>query len=59
MTIFYSLITIKAYQLKFLKTKFFLNITYKFSSYFTVNILRIRYKDQPVNVVWENSRCLL
>jgi hypothetical protein len=33
--------------------------TYKLSSYLTGNTLRLRYKAQPVNYVWGNSRCLL
>jgi hypothetical protein len=33
--------------------------TYKSSSYLAGNILRLRYKDQPVNAVWGKSRCLL
>jgi hypothetical protein len=33
--------------------------TYKLSSYLTGNTLRLRYKAQPVNAVWKNSRCLL
>jgi hypothetical protein len=37
----------------------FLTNIYKFSSYLTGNTLRLRYKDQPVNAVWRNSRCLL
>jgi hypothetical protein len=32
---------------------------YKFSSYLTGNTLCLRYRDQPVNAVWGNSRCLL
>jgi hypothetical protein len=32
---------------------------YKLGSYLTVNTLRLRYKAQPVNAVWGNSRCLL
>jgi hypothetical protein len=32
---------------------------YKSSSYLTRNILRLRYKAQPVNAVWGKSRCLL
>jgi hypothetical protein len=31
---------------------------YKSSSYLTGNKLRLRYKAQPVNAVWGNSRCL-
>jgi hypothetical protein len=30
-----------------------------FSSYLTGDTLRLRYKAQPVNAVWGNSRCLL
>jgi hypothetical protein len=30
-----------------------------FSPYLTENTLRLRYRDQPVNAVWGNSRCLL
>jgi hypothetical protein len=29
------------------------------SSYLTGNTLRLRYRAQPVNAVWGNSRCLL
>jgi hypothetical protein len=32
---------------------------YKLSSYLTGDTWRLRYKAQPVNVVWGNSRCLL
>jgi hypothetical protein len=32
---------------------------YKLSPYLTGNTLRLRYKAQPVNAVWGNSRCLL
>jgi predicted RNA-binding protein len=32
---------------------------YKLSSYLTGNTLLLRYKAQPVNAVWGNSRCLL
>jgi hypothetical protein len=32
---------------------------WKRSSYLTGNTLRLRYKAQPVNAVWGNSRCLL
>jgi hypothetical protein len=35
------------------------NNIYEFSSYLTGNTLRLRYKAQPGNVVWGNSRCLL
>jgi hypothetical protein len=35
------------------------NIYTKVSLYFTRNTLRLRYRAQPVNVVWGNSRCLL
>jgi hypothetical protein len=42
-----------------LKTEFLLNNIYKYSSNLTGNILRHRYKAQPVNAVWGNSRCLL
>jgi hypothetical protein len=31
----------------------------EFSSYLTGNTLRLRYRAQPVNAVWGNSRCLL
>jgi hypothetical protein len=34
-----------------LKTEFLLNNIYKFSSYLTGNILRLRYKAQLVNAV--------
>jgi hypothetical protein len=30
-----------------------------FGSYLTGNTIRLRYKAQPVNAVWGNSRCLL
>jgi hypothetical protein len=30
-----------------------------FSAYLTGNTLRLRYRAQPVNAVWGNSRCLL
>jgi hypothetical protein len=30
-----------------------------FSLYLTGNTLRLRYRTQPVNAVWGNSRCLL
>jgi hypothetical protein len=43
----------------FLKTEFFLNNTYRISSYLTENTLRLRYKAQQVNAVWGKSRCLL
>jgi hypothetical protein len=43
----------------FLKTEFLHNFIYKYSPYLTGNTLRLRYKCQPVNAVWENSRCLL
>jgi hypothetical protein len=33
--------------------------TYVFSSYLTGDTLRFRYRAQPVNAVWGNSRCLL
>jgi hypothetical protein len=42
-----------------LKTEFLHNFIYKFISYLTVNTLRLRYRTQPVNAVWGNSRCLL
>jgi hypothetical protein len=42
-----------------LKTEFLLNNIYKFSPYLTGNTSRLRYKAQPVNAVWGNSRCLL
>jgi hypothetical protein len=34
-----------------LKTEFLLNKIYKLSSYLTGNMLRLRYKTQPVNTV--------
>jgi hypothetical protein len=37
--------------LKALKTEFILNNIYESSSYFTGNILRLRYKAQPVNAL--------
>jgi hypothetical protein len=42
-----------------LKTEFLPNNIYKSSLYLTGNTLRLRYKAQPVNAVWGNSRCLL
>jgi hypothetical protein len=33
------------------KTEFLLNSIYKFSPYLTGNILRLHYKDQPINAV--------
>jgi hypothetical protein len=42
-----------------LRTEFLYNYIYKFSPYLTGNTLRLRYKAQPVNAVWRNSRCLL
>jgi hypothetical protein len=42
-----------------LSTEFLLNYIKIFSSYLTGNILRLRYKAQPVNAVWGNIRCLL
>jgi hypothetical protein len=42
-----------------LKTEFLLHNNYKFSSYLTGNTLCLRYKAEPVNAVWGNSRCLL
>jgi hypothetical protein len=33
--------------------------TQKLSSFLTENTLRLRYRAQPVNAVWGNSRCLL
>jgi hypothetical protein len=33
--------------------------THRYSPYLTGNTLRLRYKTQPVNAVWGNSRCLL
>jgi hypothetical protein len=35
------------------------NNIWRFSSYLTGKPLRLRYRDQPVNAVWGNSRCLL
>jgi hypothetical protein len=46
-------------RLNHLRAEFLLNNIYKFSSYLTGNTLRLRYKAQPVNGVWGNSRCLL
>jgi hypothetical protein len=40
-------------------TEFLLCNIYKSSPYLTGNTLRLRYKAQPVNAVWGNSRCLL
>jgi hypothetical protein len=42
-----------------LKTEFLHNFINKSSLYLTGNSLRLRYKAQPVNAVWGNSRCLL
>jgi hypothetical protein len=42
-----------------LQTEFLLNNIHKSSSYLTRNTLHLRYKAQPVNAVWGNSRCLL
>jgi hypothetical protein len=42
-----------------LKPQFLLYNIQKFSSYLTRNALRLCHKDQPVNAVWRNSRCLL
>jgi hypothetical protein len=42
-----------------IKTGFLPNNIYKCSLYLTGNTLRLHYKAQPVNAVWENSRCLL
>jgi hypothetical protein len=35
-----------------------LNNIYISSSHLTENKLRLRYRDQPINAVWGNSRCL-
>jgi hypothetical protein len=32
---------------------------HRYSPYLTGNTLHLRYRDQPVNAVWGNSRCLL
>jgi hypothetical protein len=58
-TLSVSLTVILVQGLKPLKTAFLLYNIYKFSSYLTGNTLRHRYKAQPVNAVWGNSRCLL
>jgi hypothetical protein len=42
-----------------LKTESLLNDIYKSSPYLTGNTSRHRYKAQPVNTAWGNSRCLL
>jgi hypothetical protein len=42
-----------------LKTEFRLHNIYKFSPYLTGNILRLRFKAQPVSAVKGNNRCLL
>jgi hypothetical protein len=42
-----------------LMADFHRNSIQEFSSYLTGNTLRLRYRDQPVNAVWRNSRCLL
>jgi hypothetical protein len=33
--------------------------THRYSPYLTGNTLHLRYRAQPVNAVWGNSRCLL
>jgi hypothetical protein len=45
-------------NIKPLKAEFILNSIYKFSSYLTENILCLLYKDQSVNAVRGNNRCL-
>jgi hypothetical protein len=47
------------YKLNPLRNEFLLNNIYKFSPYLTGNTLRLRYRDQSVNAVRGNSRCLL
>jgi hypothetical protein len=42
-----------------LKTEFLLSNIYKFSPYLKGSTLRLRYRNQPVNVVWAHNRCLL
>jgi hypothetical protein len=42
-----------------LKTNCILNNIYEFSSYLTGSTSRFRYRDQPINAVWRNIRCLL
>jgi hypothetical protein len=42
-----------------LKICFPLNIIYKPSPYLTGSTPHLRYRAQPVNAVWGNSRCLL
>jgi hypothetical protein len=49
----------ECYGLNPLKTELLLHNIYKSSSYLTGNALRLSYKEQPVNAVWGNSRCLL
>jgi hypothetical protein len=36
-----------------------IQMTQEFDSFFTEITVRLRYRAQPVNAVWENSRCLL
>jgi hypothetical protein len=42
-----------------LKSDIHVNNIYKSSSYLTENVLRLRYKNQPVNAAYGNIRCLL
>jgi hypothetical protein len=42
-----------------LKAEFLRNNIHKSSPYLTGNTLLLRYKAQPVNAVWGNSRCLM
>jgi hypothetical protein len=35
------------------------HMEHRYSPYLTGNTLRLRYRDQQVNAVWGNSRCLL
>jgi hypothetical protein len=42
-----------------LKTEFLHNLIYKFSLYLTGSTLHLRYKNEPVDAVWGNCRCLL
>jgi hypothetical protein len=46
-------------HIKPLKTEFLIYNIYKNSVRTSQETLRLRYKAQPVNAVWGNSRCLL
>jgi hypothetical protein len=47
------------FEFSLLKTELLVNNIYKLSLYLTENILRLRYKGQPVNVVWGSNWSLL